>query len=340
MGLMSMFRGRSAAKATPAPKAAAPVKVKPKGKTTSYVTTDTGGNQRRLVMDEDNDVYQEKSDSSTGKSSYENYGGMGPQSLIYPSSKKGYESSRYASHDTPGNKDFGHTARTWNTPEEVLSSRLSSRGIKVEREAKDTRRGGSAHTYTTVEPNHRGAFSTRGDSFDFAGGHKPKVKPIPGAANTGWDSFDNAGGHAPKSAVSTPTPVKHPQNKAGSNAAWSMFGSQKRVDPTYSKRDTKAAWSLFGSSNKPSKVKPVKRDYGGPGLGALNLYPGSGQAPKAEPETLEVEVEQTRPRRKKAAAVVTPPVEAAEQLTSPVKLKAPAKVKPVKGPRPGKKKNP
>lgn len=320
MGLMSMFRGRPSAKA--APKATpAPVKVKPKGKTTNYVATDKGGKQRRLVMDEDSNVYREKHDGATGESSYKSYGSMAPQSLIYPSAKKGYESSRYASHDTPGNSNFGHTARTWNTREEVMASKLSSRGIKVEREAKDTRRGGSAHTYTTVEPNHKGAWEGRGDSFDFAGGHKPKVKPVPGAANTGWDSFDGAG---QKSSASTPTPTPTPQKKAG-------------------------------------KVKPVKRDYGGPGLGSMNLYPGAGQAPSAEPETPEVEAKKPRSRKKAAAvtppvrvtpvrnkkqteaeAVVPPPVEAAEQLTSPVQLKkkSSAKVTPVNGKKPGKKKNP
>ena len=293
MGLMSMFRGTSRTKASPAPKAA-PIKVKPKGKTTSYVATDKGGKQRRLVMDEDSNVYLEKRNTETGEANYRNYGSFHAQSPIKTSLKR----------DQPSGSS--RTGMSYFTPEAHLTGALSSRGISLEREGyrkqgfdytkdKGFKSRPAGHTYTGMTPGRVASPSPKAEV---------KVKPTKGAANTSWDSFDGAG---QKSAVSAPTPTPAPTP---------------------------------APQKKSGKVKPVKRDFGGPGLGSMNLYPVASQAPSAEPGTPEVEAK--KPRSRKKTAVVPPPVEAAEQLTSPVQLKkkSSAKVTPVNGKKLGKKKNP
>lgn len=284
MGFMSMFRGGSAPKPsmtgsqrakldlggeraaslmTAKPSAASvkvvanggrprPVKVTPKGKTTSYVATDQRGKQRRVVIDEDQSVYGETRNKESGALSYKHYGSMGAQSPIRTDQKRnGYGASK--------------TGISYDSPEETLAGKLGAKGISVEREVNNGRGnawygkpGGYSYVKVTPksptpkespsDPQHtrqgqivarmskaekskekspwagadmsvakRPAITLHGastghDSFDNAGGHKPKVQPISGAARTGEDSFDHGGSYSAlrsggqKSGV---TPVSH-----------------------------------------------------------------------------------------------------------------------------------
>lgn len=266
-----------------------PVKVTPKGKTTNYVATDQRGKQRRVVIDEDQNVYGEMRDKDTGSLSHKHYGSMGAQSPI--------RSVKYGESGYGASK----TGVSYDSPEETLAGKLGAKGISVEREVNNGRGnamlgkpGGQSYVKVTPksatkasspsDPQYtrqgqmvsrmskpqpakekspyagvdmsaakRPAITLHGastghDSFDSAGGYKPKVQPISGAARTGEDSFDHGGSYS---------------------ALRSGSGGQK-----------------------------AKRDYGGPGLGALNLY-NSNPAPPPQSDSTKVKPLR-KPRKGKA----------------------------------------